>query len=69
MSENDTNKTIAVVAHGGIINQLFHSFLRLPVDSDLFFQTNDACFHEWQVNESSKTIVKTNFSVLENNKI
>lgn len=49
LSETAEDATVAVVTHGGMINQLYRSFLRLPVDSELFFSTGDTGIHEWQV--------------------
>lgn len=36
ISENDYDSIIAIVAHGGIINMLFRSFLELPLNSTMF---------------------------------
>lgn len=60
LSENDPDATVAVVTHGGMINQLYRSFLRLPVDSDIGFATGDTGIHEWRVNEHRRVIVKSN---------
>lgn len=35
-SENDQDNTITVVTHGGMINQLYRAFFRLPVDAFAF---------------------------------
>ncbi len=62
LSETDPGETVAVVSHGGMINQLFRSFLRLPVDSDVFFATGDACVHEWRIENGRRTVVRSNMS-------
>lgn len=47
LSENDIESTIAIVSHGGMINQLYHSFLSLPVSSNYHFATGDTGIHLW----------------------
>ncbi len=44
ISESAEDDTVAIVSHGGMINQLYRSFLRLPADSDIFFATGDGAF-------------------------
>ncbi len=44
--ENDAESTIAVVTHGGIINQLYRAFFRLPIDSEFAFWTGDTGIHD-----------------------
>ena len=61
ISENDESSTVAVVSHGGMINQLYRSFLRLPVDSEFFFYSGDTGIHEWQINGNSRSVVRANF--------
>lgn len=61
MSENDDNNTIAVVTHGGMINQLYRAFFKLPVDAEFAFWTGDTGIHEWISKENSRVLVKANF--------
>lgn len=61
ISENDAEDTIAVVTHGGMINQLYRAFFKLPVESEFVFCTGDAGIHEWFVKENSRILVKANF--------
>lgn len=58
--ENEEDSTIAAVTHGGMINQLYRGFFRLPVDSEFGFQTGDAGIHEWIINKGSRVVVKAN---------
>ena len=60
ISENDNDAVIAVVAHGGMINQLYRSFLRLPVDSNIRFATGDTGIHEWLITDDYRAVVKAN---------
>lgn len=61
ISENDESDTVAVVTHGGMINQLYRSFLRLPVDSEFSFYTGDTGIHEWLINGNSRFVIRANF--------
>ena len=60
LSEHGENATITVVSHGGMINRLYQAFLRLPVDTDLVFQTGDTGIHEWRVAGGRRCVVKAN---------
>ena len=46
LAEASENDTVAVVTHGGMINQLYHAFLMLPVKDGVFFSTADTGIHE-----------------------
>lgn len=61
ISENDESSTVAVVTHGGMINQLYRSFLRLPVDSEFHFYTGDTGIHEWMINGNSRSVIRANY--------
>lgn len=60
LNENDSNSTIAIVSHGGMINQLYHVFLGLPIESKIFFGTGDTGIHEWLI-KNEKYILKANY--------
>lgn len=60
LNENDLNSTIAIVSHGGMINQLYHVFLGLPIESKIFFGTGDTGIHEWLI-KNEKYILKANY--------
>lgn len=51
-----------VVTHGGMINQLYRSFRRLPVDCGVFFSTGDTGLHEWRVEPRRRWVVKSNWT-------
>lgn len=59
-SESADNETTAIITHGGMINQLYRAFLRLPVDSSLFFCTGDTGIHEWMIRQQERFIVRSN---------
>lgn len=62
ISETAPDATVAIVTHGGMVNQLYRSFLRLPVDSDIGFATGDTGIHEWRIEEKRRVIGKANMT-------
>ena len=60
MTENNSDDTVAVVSHGGMINQLYHALLGLPVESGFYFRTGDAGIHTWLLTENGKSLVCAN---------
>ncbi|MDE6725912.1 MAG: histidine phosphatase family protein [Ruminiclostridium sp.] len=61
LSENDEDAVIAVVTHGGMINQLYRTFLKLPVETDYAFFTGDTGIHEWIVVGNCRYLAKANY--------
>ncbi|MDE7293358.1 MAG: histidine phosphatase family protein [Oscillospiraceae bacterium] len=61
ISDNNDKSTVAVVTHGGMINQLYRAFFRLPADSEYAFWTGDTGIHEWIISGNSRTVVRANF--------
>lgn len=55
------DETVAVVTHGGTINQLYHAFLKLPVKDGIFFSTADTGIHEWIVEPNERRVARSNF--------
>lgn len=60
ISENDDDSTAVLVTHGGMINQLYRAFLRIPHDAGYGFRSGDACIHEWMINGNDRYIVRAN---------
>ena len=60
ITENSGDDTVAVVSHGGMINQLYHALLELPVDSGFFFRTGDTGIHTWLLTDNGKSLVCAN---------
>ena len=60
LSENEEDATLAIVSHGGMINQLYRSFLRLPVDSNVIFPTEDTGIHCWHYDKNRRIILFAN---------
>lgn len=63
ISENKEDDTIVVVTHGGMINQLYHAFLKLPIEDNIIVQTGDVGIHEWRIDGDSRVIVYSNRKV------
>mgnify|MGYP001033839358 CR=1 FL=1 len=61
ISENENDGTVAVVTHGGMINQLYHAFFGLPVGAQFGFATGDTGIHEWIINGNSRILVRANY--------
>lgn len=60
LAEAEPTDTVAVVTHGGMINQLLRSLLRLPVDCNFFFSTADTGIHDILIDEKGTRIVSMN---------
>ena len=61
IAENEDDATVSAVTHGGMINQLYRAFLRIPHDADYRFYSGDACIHEWYISGGERHIVRANF--------
>ena len=61
LAEAAENETVAVVTHGGTINQLYHAFLKLPVKDGMFFSTADTGIHEWIVEQTERRVARSNY--------
>lgn len=60
LDENQDNDTVAVITHGGMAVQLYHSFLKLPLNQEILFQTGDTGIHEWIVRDNKRIVVMSN---------
>ncbi len=61
LEEADQDETIAVVSHGGMINQLYRSFFNMSVDCIYFFNTADTGIHIWSLSDKERRVIKANF--------
>ena len=53
INENPASMKIAVVAHGGMIDMLFQSFLELPIGADIGIMSGDTAVHHWRIDDRS----------------
>ncbi len=61
ISESQADETVAIVSHGGMINQLYRSLFEMPVDCKFFFNTADTGVHVWSLSDTERRVVKANF--------
>lgn len=61
INEAESDETIAVVSHGGMINQLYRSFFNMSVDCIYFFNTADTGIHIWSLTDRERRVIKANF--------
>ena len=61
LAEAANDETVAVVTHGGTIDQLYHAFLKLPVKDGMFFSTADTGIHEWIVEPTERRVARANY--------
>ena len=60
IAENEADSTVAIVSHGGMINQLYQAFLKLPVTSGMTFPTSDTGIHEWMLRGEERYVLRAN---------
>jgi 2,3-bisphosphoglycerate-dependent phosphoglycerate mutase len=60
ISENDSGSTVAVITHGGMIVQLYHCFLGLPIGFHPVFTTGDTGIHCWRIEGEKRRIEFSN---------
>lgn len=58
--DSERELRICIVSHGGMINMLFRSFMRLPVNTDSWIRTGDTGVHLWKVHGSERGILFLN---------
>lgn len=61
ISEALPEETVAIISHGGMINQLYRSFFNLPVDCMYFFNTADTGIHIWNLTNNERRVIRANF--------
>lgn len=60
LSENGPESVIAIVTHGGMVNQLYGALLHLPIGENCFFRTADTGIHIWEITEHGCYVIKAN---------
>jgi 2,3-bisphosphoglycerate-dependent phosphoglycerate mutase len=60
LEESNGLNAVAIVSHGGMINRLCHCLLRLPLESDAVFCTDDTGIHGWRLTEGRRSILFSN---------
>jgi 2,3-bisphosphoglycerate-dependent phosphoglycerate mutase len=62
LTEENKDQDIVFVTHGGMINQLYDSILKIPVENNCFFLTGDTGIHIWIIDQQTVKIVTTNIT-------
>lgn len=60
LAETGEDETVAVVSHGGMIDQLYHAFLHLPVADGCRFATGDTGIHLWAARGGKRAVLMAN---------
>ena len=60
INENSNDSVNVIVSHGGLINRLFQSFMRLPVSTSVSISSGDTGIHELRTDGNSQHIVFIN---------
>ena len=60
LSENGSGSIIAIVTHGGMVNQLYSALLHMPIGEDCFFCTADTGIHIWEITDHGSYVRKAN---------
>lgn len=60
LSVSQKEDAVAIVSHGGMINRLYQSFLRMPLHAQTSYPTGDAGYHVWQADGEERAIVSSN---------
>lgn len=58
--ENKSEAIIAIVTHGGMINQLYGALFHTPVGGNSFFRTADTGIHLWEITDHGNYVLKAN---------
>jgi 2,3-bisphosphoglycerate-dependent phosphoglycerate mutase len=47
---------IAIVAHGGVINNILRSFFKLPINREFHFKNGDTALHLIEITDTERTV-------------
>lgn len=60
LSENDPEAVVAIVTHGGMVNQLYGALFHTPIGENCFFSTSDTGIHIWRITSRGNYVFKAN---------
>lgn len=60
LHDHASSDAVCIVTHGGMINQLYRAFMRLPVDFNAWITSADTGIHEWVALEEGRGITFLN---------
>ncbi|WP_088071890.1 histidine phosphatase family protein [Gottfriedia luciferensis] len=56
VASSSNRERIAIVAHGGVIHNLIHSFFKMPIHTEFGFFTGDTGIHLLEINEKGRFV-------------
>lgn len=62
LSENESESMIALVTHGGMINQLYGTLFDSPIGGNSFFCTSDTGIHVWKITTNGNYVIQANMN-------
>ena len=60
LSENGPDSVVAIVSHGGMINQLYGALFHTPIGEKTFFCTADTGIHVWEITQRGSYVLRAN---------
>lgn len=60
LSESESESIVALVTHGGMINQLYGALFDIPIGRKSFFCTSDTGIHVWKITANGNYVVQAN---------
>ena len=60
LSENGSEDIVAIVTHGGMVNQLYGALFHTPIGDNSFFRTSDTGIHIWEITARGNYVLKAN---------
>lgn len=60
LQENGKDAMVAIVSHGGMIDQLYGALFHTPVGENSFFCTSDTGIHLWKITDNGNYVIKAN---------
>lgn len=63
LSENGLEDIVAIVTHGGMVNQLYGALFHTPIGDNSFFCTSDTGIHIWEITARGNYVLKANADV------
>ncbi len=61
IGNSEEDETIVIISHGGMINRLYQSFLKMDLDVSCNYPTGDTGIHQWEIIEGRNRIVDSNY--------
>ena len=60
LAESGPDSVVAIVSHGGMINQLYGVLFHIPIGEKSFFCTEDTGIHVWEITQRGNYVLEAN---------